>query len=229
MTLLNQWFIRRRSTAMAVAMTGMGLGALILVPAIAWAVDPDQDRLGWRLTAGVLGIVMVASAVVIPRLIRNRPQDYNQLPDGGPPKSEQAALQPQQGNLAQSRSSRLPETDFTTGQALRTSAFWFISFGHGLSSMVILAIMTHLGLLMVRDEGFSVQTMAWIVTVYTAVRCYSSFLAVTWAIECPRTEPVCFRFYTGRSSAAAQSFLQPAGLLLVRGCCSEWGSVDAIL
>ena len=169
MTLLNQWFARRRSTAMAVAATGMGLGALILVPAIAWAVDPDQDRFGWRLTAGVLGIVILASAVVIPKLIRNRPEDYGQVPDGGPPKAEKSVAQLQERALSRSHGSRLAEPDFTTGQALRTSAFWCITLGHGLGSMVILAIMAHLGLLMVKDEGFSIQTAAWIVTVYTAV------------------------------------------------------------
>ena len=169
MTLLNHWFVRRRSTAMAVAMTGMGLGALVLVPAIAWAVNPDQDRLGWRLTAGILGFVVLASAIVIPKLIRNRPQDYNQLPDGETPNAERPANQTQNRGVSQSRGSRLAEQDFTTGQALRTPAFWCISFGHGLGSMVILAIMSHLGLLMVNDEGFSVQTAAWIVTVYTAV------------------------------------------------------------
>jgi MFS family permease len=35
--------------------------------------------------------------------------------------------------------------------------------------MVILAIMTHLGLLIVKDQGYGVQTAAWVVTVYTGV------------------------------------------------------------
>ena len=140
-----------------------------MVPAIAWAVDPEQDRFGWGLTAIVLGIVILASALVIPKLIRNRPKDYNQLPDRGALKAEKAVHQRQERTLSQSRTSRLEGPDFTTGQALRTSAFWCIALGHGLGSMVILAIMLHFGLLMVKDEGFSIQTMAWIVTVYTAV------------------------------------------------------------
>ena len=57
MTMLNHWFVRQRSTAMALSMAGMAFGALFLVPAIAWAVDPDEDRLGWRLTAAVVGVV----------------------------------------------------------------------------------------------------------------------------------------------------------------------------
>lgn len=163
MTLLNNWFARQRSTAMAMSMTGMGLGALILVPAIAWAVNPAEDRLGWRLTAGILGFVVLASAVVIPKLIRNKPQDYGLLPDGeGPGEATTATVR--------SRAVSDPtEAEFTTSQALRTPAFWFITFGHGLGSMVILGIFSHLGLLMVEDLGYSVQQTAWIVTVYTAV------------------------------------------------------------
>ena len=61
-----------------------------------------------------------------------------------------------------------PSADWTAAQALRTPAFWFISFGHGFTSMVLLAIMAHLGLLM-EDAGFSVQTTAWLVSLYTAV------------------------------------------------------------
>ena len=169
MTLLNQWFIRRRSAAMAIAMTGMGLGALILVPAIAWAVNPDQGLDRWRWTAGALGVVILVSAFLIPRLIRNRPQDYNQLPDGEQPDPESRAQQPQQRSRPHTLRLSQSPPDFTTAQALRTPAFWCISLGHGFASMVILAIMTHVGLLLVNDEGFSVQTAAWIVAVYTAV------------------------------------------------------------
>ena len=163
MALMNNWFSRRRSTAMALAMSGMGLGALILVPAIAWAVDPNEDRLGWRLTAGILGIAVVASALLIPKLIRNKPQDYGLLPDGDKPGAEAESA-----NLP--RAARRPtEPEFTTRQALRTPAFWFITFGHGFGSMVILGIFSHLGLLMVEDLGFSIQQTAWIVSVYTAI------------------------------------------------------------
>ena len=61
-----------------------------------------------------------------------------------------------------------PSDDLTVSQALRAPAFWLISFGHGFTSMVNLAIMAHLGLLLI-DKGFDVQTTGWIVTVYTAM------------------------------------------------------------
>ena len=168
MTMLNHWFVRQRSTAMALSMAGMAFGALFIVPAIAWAVDPDEDRLGWRLTAGVVGVVVVAAALLLPRFVRNRPQDYGLAPDGDRVDRSGAGLR---GSQAAGLRSRRPEIEqeLTTRQALRTSAFWYITFGHGFGSMVILAVFSHLGLLMVGDLGYSLQTAAWIVTVYTAV------------------------------------------------------------
>ncbi len=122
------------------------------MPAIAWAVDPDEDRLGWRLTVGIIAAVVLASAFIIPRLIRNRPQDYDLLPDGTHPDApRETNLRPERFP-AGSTSYRQREQEFTTSQALRTPAFWFITFGHGFGSMVIIAVFTHLGLLMVKDE-----------------------------------------------------------------------------
>ena len=169
MTTINNWFARRRATAMGWSNVGSRIGALLLVPAIAWAVDPEQQRLGWQLTALALGVFTLIIAFPLTRLIRNRPQDYGQLPDGAP-LSAAAGNSPTAGAATGNprRRPANPESgDLTAAQALRTPAFWLISFGHGFTSMVILAIMTHLGLLL-KDKGFDVQTTGWIVTVYTA-------------------------------------------------------------
>ena len=160
MTLLNHWFVRRRGMAMGLAMVGMSIGALVLVPVIAWLINPDADRLGWRRTAEIFAVVTLASAVILPKLIRNKPEDVGSHPDGEPPvvaaQAVESAQEPKQ------------ELELTIGQALRTQAFWCISLGHGLSSMVVLAIMSHLGLLL-GDLGYGVQTTGWVISVQTAV------------------------------------------------------------
>ena len=156
MTGLNNWFIRRRAMAMGWANVGSRLGALLLVPAIAWAVNPNADRLGWALTALVMAIITLSLAFPLSRAIRDRP----------PP----AASPPDRGPASPSRPSPAPVTqrDLSASQAIRTPAFWLIAFGHGFTSMVILAIMTHLGLLL-KDKGFDVETTGWIVSAYTGV------------------------------------------------------------
>ena len=162
MTMLNRWFHRRRAMALGWSNMGSRLGALVLVPLIAWSIDPDQDRLGWRMTATILGVFMIVVAGPISRLIHNQPQDIGLLPDGDKPATQPAA------NAGESHSASSYEADFTASEALRTPAFWLIAFGHGFTSMVILAIMAHLGLLMV-DKGYQVQDAAFVVSVYTAV------------------------------------------------------------
>ena len=175
MTGINNWFVRRRAFAMGWANVGSRLGALFLVPAIAWAIDPNQDRIGWQLTALILAIAVFIFAVPVSRAIRNRPQDYGQLPDGARP--DVTGLPNSLGELpnrANDRALYRPgvasqvSPDLSVSQAIRTPAFWLISFGHGFTSMVILAIMSQLGLLL-KDQGFEVQTTAWVVSVYTAV------------------------------------------------------------
>ena len=122
----------------------------------------------------------LVSAFVLPKLIRNKPEDIGEYPDGelrpgvesldeiGPP----VAASSPAGNTQ-------PELELTIGQALRTQAFWCISFGHGFGSMVVLAIMSHLGLLL-RDVGYGVQTTGWIIMVQTAVAIIFQFLG-GWA------------------------------------------------
>ena len=158
MTGLNNWFIRRRAMAMGWANVGSRLGALLLVPAIAWAVNPNADRLGWALTALVMAIITLSLAFPLSRAIRDRPPPAASPPDRGP------------GPASRSRPSPAPVTqrDLSASQAIRTPAFWLIAFGHGFTSMVILAIMTHLGLLL-KDKGFDVETTGWIVSAYTGV------------------------------------------------------------
>ena len=163
-TMLNHWFVRRRAMAMGWSNSGSRLGALLLIPLLAWALDPGDGRLGWTLTASILGVFFLVVALPISRLIRNRPEDYGLRPDGDPPDSPPLAAG---GTPVDSRVSP-DNVDFTVAQALRTQAFWCISLGHSLTAVVIVSLMTHLAPLLT-DEGFSLQTAGWVVTVYTGV------------------------------------------------------------
>ncbi len=155
MTMLNKWFTRRRASAIGWANVVSRLGALLLVPGIAFAVADEPGRIGWRMTAMILGIAILVMAGPLASLLRNNPSDYGALPDGDAPAAVTGA-----------RAQR--EQDLTASEAMRTPSFWLIALGHGFTSMVILAIMTHLGLLMV-DKGYSVQDTGWVVAAYTGV------------------------------------------------------------
>ena len=161
MTVLNNWFRRRRATAMALAMEGFLVGGVLLVPVLVWAIDPDAvGRPGWRTTALILGVFMMAVAWPISRLVRNTPEEMGRHPDGDAPVSAPSA------GGAQSADNGEPE--YTWQQAVRTRMFWLITLGHACSSIVIVSVMVHLGP-MLTDRGFSLQTIGWVISVYTAV------------------------------------------------------------
>ncbi len=165
-TALNNWFLRRRSTAVAWANVGNRLGALVLVPAIAWAVDPDADRLGWRMTASILGGVVLALAVPLYMVIRNRPEEYGQYPDGLPGPEAQTAAG---STAAQPSQFQAQDTGLTAREALRTPAFWLVSFGHAFTVALLVTLSAHLALMLTDEEfGLSLQTAAWVITTYIA-------------------------------------------------------------
>ena len=167
MTALNHWFLRRRSMAMAIAMAGYYVGGIVLVPALAWAIgsaDPDEiGRFDWRAVARVIGVFLLVLAFPISRLVRNRPEEYGQRPEGDPAsetlgvEDRTAAPQP-----------AADQGGFTWQEAIKTRAFWLISFGHALSATVMTTILVHLGL-MLDDQGFSLPMIGWVVSVYIAV------------------------------------------------------------
>ena len=163
MTMLNSWFIRRRSRAMAAAMEGYLLGGVMLVPALAWATDPDAERFGWRATAAGIGVVALLLAFPVSRLVRNRPEEYGYYPDGDLPMAQRAAA-----DQVVHAERPTVETGFTWQEAIRTRTFWLISIGHAATSMMIVTLMVHLGL-MLEDRGFSLQTIGWVVATYAGV------------------------------------------------------------
>ena len=155
---LNRWFNRRKATALAVSGEGQYLGGFLLVPLLAWAVSPDH--LGWRATALGLGILFLALAVPVSRIIRDRPEDYGLLPDGDhPPRSNGQSggrVPDQQGGQGTEEVAGL-----TAREAMRTSAFWYITFGLGFSAMINQTLAVHL-IPMLTDQGISLQNAAYV-------------------------------------------------------------------
>ena len=62
-----------------------------------------------------------------------------------------------------------PAGSFTARQALRTPAFWFISFGHGAALLVVSAVQVHLVAHLHESLGYPVAKGALIVTLLTTM------------------------------------------------------------
>ncbi len=156
---VNNWFIRRRAMALGVATAGIHLGGF-LVPLLALGIESSGFR---AVTAGI-GIILLVLSVTASRFIRNRPEEYGLRPDGDPP-LEAASQGPAAAQWPQSTSA---EPQFTAGQAIRTSAFWFIAMAHASSSVGIVTLAVHL-VPKLTDEGASLQMAGLVVVTYTAI------------------------------------------------------------
>lgn len=127
---LNQWFRRKRTTAMGIAVMGFAAAGIVFLPALVFV----QGLFGWREAALATAAAMLVLGLPIVLLMRNSPERCGLLPDGDRP--EDLA-----GILLAGRGGGL--VDFTTRQAIRTRAFWLLTIGNALAQMALAAIVVH--------------------------------------------------------------------------------------
>ena len=157
MTALNHWFHRKRSLAMAISMEGFYIGGVAVPPLLGWTIDPDAhgvDR--WRDVAEIIGAFTLIGAVPIALMIRNRPEDYGQLPDGDVGRAPVPVGQAHPVSAVQE-----DDSDYSAWEAIKTSSFWLISMGHAFGATVNVTIMVHLGLFL-DDRGLSLTTVGFV-------------------------------------------------------------------
>ena len=167
MTVMNHWFVVKKTRAMAVVMEGFAVGGIGIPILLAWCIggsDPNiSERFGWSTTAFGVGATILILAFPLAGLIRNRPEDVGLRPDGYTDDDST-----KRSDSTSSISSETELVGYSWQQAIKTRAFWLISLGHACSSIVIVSIMVHLGLLL-DDRGYSLPTISAIVGTYTGV------------------------------------------------------------
>lgn len=147
-----QWFERQRARALSATQTGQAFGGLVVF-VVAWALQ----TYGWRVTAFASGIAVIVIGWPLARIIRSRPEDHGLTVDGLPPQPRED----QHLKVAHQRA-------FSTREALRTSAFWLLSLGHGFSLFVVTAINVHAIAHIRQGLGYSIAQASLIITLCTA-------------------------------------------------------------
>ncbi|OGL63832.1 MAG: hypothetical protein A3I72_13065 [Candidatus Tectomicrobia bacterium RIFCSPLOWO2_02_FULL_70_19] len=85
--IMPRWFVRMRGRATGVMLSGIGVGILVLSPAIERAIA----LWGWRTAYLLLGLaIFLAIAPANFLLMRDYPEEKGQGPDGGPPRPPEA-------------------------------------------------------------------------------------------------------------------------------------------
>jgi MFS family permease len=157
-TIVN-WFHKRRSTAMGITHVGMGLGGL-MVPLVALSLS----SFGWRATAFGSGVLVLLIGVPLAQVFRHTPEQYGLRPDG-----EIIDDTPDENGDRPAPVFYDDRYDFGPREAMRTPAFWLISFGHAMGVLVVGTIMVHAVVHMNESEslGYSLTMGASIIAVMT--------------------------------------------------------------
>ena len=157
------WFEKYRARALSILSLGLALGG-VCVPIVAWAMQ----TWGWRPTAFGSGVLAIVVGWPLARVFRRRPEDVGETIDGLP-----AASSSGQAEVSSQR-------EFTAREALRTSAFWLLSLGHGFALLVVYAVSVHAITHMKEGLGYSLAQASLVITLMTVSQVGG--VLVGWAI-----------------------------------------------
>lgn len=143
---LVQWFERKRALALSMQTMGFAVGGFagpILVLAFGW--------FGWRPSIAGAGVVLFLAGWLAAGVIGTERSTSNEPMDGIEASEPAGTTKVAEG---------LTKEHFTIDQAIRTRAFWMVSFGHGSALIVVSAVIAHIALYLTEDRGFSPQRAA---------------------------------------------------------------------
>jgi MFS family permease len=126
--LVAQWFVRYRGRAMAIMGLGGAASTAIFPPVSQYLID----LYGWRETYMILGVVVWVLIIPLAVLVvRNRPEDRGQLPDGADelPQSERRAVE--------------ADGEPASDRALSSVFFWVTALSLAVPSLVTTAYVFH--------------------------------------------------------------------------------------
>lgn len=148
---LPNWFVRHRALAIAVAFSGVGVGAILILPWLQTIILTE----GWRAACWALGLMTLLVLLPINLIVTKRPQDVGLLPDGARETSVAAARQ-----AASIVDARWAAIEWTVGRAVRTHRFWWLCIGFFCGGYAWYAVQVHQTKYLV-EIGFSPMQAAW--------------------------------------------------------------------
>jgi len=99
---VQRWFVRRRGFASGIAVSGIGVGTLLMPPLASFLIE----AVGWRHAYLVLGALIAAIGGGLALLIENDPRDRGLGPDGDPPRAVAPSAPPEGATVREAITSR---------------------------------------------------------------------------------------------------------------------------
>jgi MFS family permease len=140
MRIISAWFDRRRGLAMGIAMAGGGLGYAYVPPLVQYMID----GYGWQ--AGYFALAAIVLLLSVPSIwlfVRETPRELGLAPDGD------AAI-----DTGSTAGPTTPVAGLDRREALRSRAFWLLTFVFFTLSFSLYGLLQHL-VPMLRDRGMA--------------------------------------------------------------------------
>ncbi len=120
-----RWFVRKRGMMTGIAVSGLGIGMLVMSPVANWLIS----SYGWRTSYVVVGVASMLLALLGAQFLKHSPGKIGQLPYGG-------------NGVAGSE--ELPVTGFSMREAIRTWQFWVLGGAWLSLGLDLGAVMAHI-------------------------------------------------------------------------------------
>lgn len=121
---VNRWWMDRRALMISVVVLGGGFSGIWGGPLLTWMCD----TYGWRTADMQMGVAMLISCAVVAFLYPDHmPERYGLYVDNLSPEERQARAERAAARRGQRAVVRPFLADLTTGQALRSFAFWMFT------------------------------------------------------------------------------------------------------
>ena len=149
---LPNWFVRNRALAIGIAFSGVGVGAILILPWLQALILHE----GWRTACWKLGLITLVVLVPINLLVAKSPESVGLLPDG----ERQSAA-----GTAKKRPSNIVDkdwaaTDWTVPRAIRTARFWWLAVSFFAGGWIWYSVQIHQTKYLV-EIGFDPMLAAW--------------------------------------------------------------------
>jgi MFS family permease len=149
---LPNWFVANRALAIGIAFSGVGVGAILIMPWLQALILND----GWRTACWKLGLITLVVLLPINLLVTKSPESLGLLPDG-----ESHAP----GSAAKKRPSNIVDPkwaaiEWTVPRALRTGRFWWLALSYFAGGWIWYSVQIHQTKYLV-EIGFAPMLAAW--------------------------------------------------------------------
>ena len=164
-TVINNWFVKRRSLGLGLSLAAGGFANIFIGPAITAMIQ----SYGWRSAFLIISFIVLVLGVVIPSiLVRNKPEDIGQIPDGYSAEPVEAGRPVRKTGPTY----RTP-VDFTNVEAVKTRCLWLLIGYYTLNMLVVNAIMLHQINYLVVNMGIDQMVASWALGLMSCIMAFS--------------------------------------------------------